>query len=239
MEKYRDKGGSFEAILTDLPKAFDCLLHDLLFAKIHAYVFYMASLKLIYTYLSGRNKRVKINDKYTTWEEILFGVPQGSILGPLLFNNFVCYLFLFTNDIDIANYADDNTTYATLSKTNLVIEKIEQCSDSLFTWFQNNGMKATADKCHFLVSAKVCSINNFANSNKFKIKINEINIESSLHEKLLGVILDDQLNFKCHKSNLCKKTSQKLNALARISSFMDLPKRRIIISAYSNSQFGY
>ena len=75
-------------------------------------------------------------------------------------------------------------------------------------------MKATADKCQFLVSAKVCSINNFANSNKFKIKINEINI--SLLEKLLGVILDDQLNFKCHKRNLCKKTSQKLNALARI-----------------------
>ena len=74
----------------------------------------------------------------------------------------------------------------TSSKANLAIDKLEQCSESLFTWFQNNGMKANADKCHFLVSTKVCRINDVAN-NKFKIKINENNIE-----KLLRVILDDQ-----------------------------------------------
>ena len=78
-------------------------------------------------------------------------------------------------------------------------------------------MKANADKCHFLARTKVCPINNVANNNKFKIKINEINIESSPQEKLLGGILDDDLNFKSHMSNLCKKASQKLNALARIS----------------------
>ena len=79
----------------------------------------------------------------------------------------------------------------------------------------------------FLVSTKVCRINNVANSNKFKTKINGIDVESSPQEKLLGVILDDQLNFKCHMSNLCKSASQKLNNLARISSFMDLPKLRL------------
>ena len=68
-------------------------------------------------------------------------------------------------------------------------------------------MKGYADKCHFLVSIEVCRINNVANNNKFKIKVNEINIESSLQEKLLGIILDDQLNFKSHMSNLCKSAS--------------------------------
>ena len=101
MQKNRDRGGSLVAILTDLSKVFDCLLHDLLIVKLRAYAFDMASLKLINTYPSGRKQRVKINGKYSLWEEILFVVPQGFILGPLLFNIFICDLFLFTNDIDI------------------------------------------------------------------------------------------------------------------------------------------
>ena len=118
----------------------------MLSVKLHVYGFDLA---LIYTYLGGRKQRVKINDKYSSWEEILFGVPQGSIIGLLLLNIFIWDLFLFTNYIDIVIYADNNTPYATSSKINLAIEKLEQCSDGLFTWFQNSEMKANADKCHF------------------------------------------------------------------------------------------
>ena len=177
MEKGRDKGGSFAAILTDLSKAFDCLLHDLLIAKLHAYGFDMASLKLIYTLLSGRKQKVKINDKYSSWEEILLDVPQDSYSKAITFQYFYMQPFLYTNDIDIASYTDDNTLYVTSSKTNLVIKNLEQCSDSLLAWLQNNGVKANADKCHFLVSTKVCRINDAANNKMFKITINEINIE--------------------------------------------------------------
>ena len=69
-------------------------------------------------------------------------------------------------------------------------------------------MKANADKCHFLVSTEVCWFTNVASNNKFKMKIKEIDIEVSPQEKLLGVILDDQLNFKSYMSNLCIKASQ-------------------------------
>ena len=88
-------------------------------------------------------------------EENLFGVPQGSILAALLFNVFICELFLFTNDRDIVIYDDDKTPYAASSKTKLAIGKLEMYSDSLFTWFRNSGMKANAAKCHFLVITKV------------------------------------------------------------------------------------
>ena len=79
-KKSVDSGGAFGALLTDLSKAFDCLSHDLLIAKLDAYGFYKKSLKLVYIYLSNRKQRVKINDTYSPLGEILFGVPQGSIL---------------------------------------------------------------------------------------------------------------------------------------------------------------
>ena len=114
LEKWRetiDKGDCFGALLTYLSKAFDCIFHDLLIAKLHAYGVDMKPLKFLYSYLNGRKKRVKINDKYSSFEEILFGVPQGSVLGPLLFNIFVSDLLLILNNIEIASYADDNTSY--------------------------------------------------------------------------------------------------------------------------------
>ena len=83
IEKWRtslDKGGAFGALLTDLPKAFDCSPHELLIAKIHAYGVDISSLKLLHSYLTKRRQRVKLNGTYSPWLEIILGVPQGSIL---------------------------------------------------------------------------------------------------------------------------------------------------------------
>ena len=85
--------------------------------------------------------------------EIVLGVPQGSILGPLLFNIFLADLFFIVNSTDIANYADDNTPYATANDIDSLIASLEEASKSLFTWFHNNLMKSNADKCHLLVSS--------------------------------------------------------------------------------------
>ena len=115
LEKWKravDSGGVFVALLTDLSKAFDCIPHDLIIAKLAAYGFDTNALKLIHNYLSIRKQRVKINNVYSIWKDIFFGRPQGSILGPLLFNIHLCDLFYFQENTDIASYANDNSPFS-------------------------------------------------------------------------------------------------------------------------------
>ena len=104
-------------LLTDLLKAFDCLNHELLVAKLNAYGFTLPALKLVHDYLSDRKQRTRVNNSYSTWLEILFGVPQGSILVPMLYN-ILADLFFILSKIDIANYADDNTPYTSSNDVN-------------------------------------------------------------------------------------------------------------------------
>ena len=122
-------------------------------AKLKAYGFSLPVLRLVHDYLLNKKQRTRINNSYSTWTEIVFGVPKGSTLGPLLFNIFLADLFFTVNSTDIANYDDDNTPYATVNDIDSLIALLEEVSKSLFTWVHNNLMKSNADKCHLLVSS--------------------------------------------------------------------------------------
>ena len=222
-KKSIDRGKVFGALLTDLSKVFDCRNHDLLIAKLNACGFSLPALRLINDYLLNREQRTRINNSYSTWVEIVFGVPQGSILGLLLFNIFLTDLFFIVNSMDIANYADDNTLYATANDIDRLIASLDGALKSLFTWFDNNLMKSNADKFHLLVSS----------NEKVTIKIGSHKTANC--EKLLGVHLDSGLSFHYHISEIGKKASRKVCALARVTSCLSLSKKRSLMNAFFNS----
>ena len=204
VEKWKesaDSGGAFGALMTDLSKAFDCLHHELLIAKLDACGFDIKSVKLIQQYLSNRKQRVKVGNAYRSWKEIFYGFPQGSILGRLIFNIFLCDLFYFLEGVAVSSYADDTTPY-TANKTNdLVIKEIEHFSEVLFKWFDFNYMKTNSGKSHIL----------FSGNDNVSATIDNHTIISENKNELLGIILDSKLSFEDHINNLCKKGSQKLN----------------------------
>ena len=114
LEKWKrsvDNSKLFGALLADLSKVFDCLNHELLIAKLKAFEFSLTVLKLVHNCLSNRKQRTKINSTYSSLLEIIFGVPEGSILGPLLFNIVLTDLFFIIEETDIASYADNNAPY--------------------------------------------------------------------------------------------------------------------------------
>ena len=145
LEKWKrsvDSGKVFGALLSDLSKAFDCTDHELLIAKLNVYGSSLPILRLVHDYLCHRKQRIRVNTSYSEWLAVMFGVQQGSILGTLSFNIFLAALFLIHSDIDITNFADDNTPYIFAKNIDAVIESLDPwtelqylCSDGLKTTF--------------------------------------------------------------------------------------------------------
>ena len=234
IERWReslDKGGYAGAMLMDLSKAFDTIDHKLLIAKLCAYGLDKGSLLLIMDYLSERLQRVKVDSTFSLWSKLSKGVPQGSVLGPLLFNIYVNDLFWVNEMTEVCNFADDTTFYTCDNDIKSVIRKLEHDTLLAIEWFGANFMKLNEEKCHFLFAGHKHEVV-FA-------RAGSSTIWESTREKLLGVYIDKDLSFKYHVSNLCKKASQKLSALIRLGRFYNFSQRRLLMKSFIESQFGY
>ena len=138
-------------------------------------------------------------------------------------------MFFIVENIGIASYANDNTPYISANNINEVILSLTKATDNLYKWFSDNVMESNADKCHLLVST----------NHAINIKIGNIDINKSTYEKLLGVKFDYMLTFDDHIFELCKKASRKIHALARLTPYMNIAEKRVLMNAFFKSQSSY
>ena len=225
-----DKKGTAGALIADLSKAFVCLTHELLIAKLNSYGFSYDSLSRILNYLTNRKQRTRIDTTLSNWRQIKVGVTQGSILGPLRFNIFIKDIFLFVKHTKITNYADDNTPYLCRNNADDVIKDLKYDANILINWLNNNLLKINAHKSHVLMVPE---------KNSQPIKIGDSSISCSSEETLLSMLIDNKLTFDPHMEQLCKKGTQKLHALKRIAQYMTIKQKKLIMNTLIKSQLSY
>ena len=157
LEKWKkslDNKGYAGAVLMDLSKAFDCVNHELLLAKLSAYGFSRDALVTIKDYLTNRWQRTKSNTAFSDWSELKVGVPQGSVLGPILFNIYLNDLLWTIEESDVCNFADDTTLHAIDKDLRNLQKKLEISSNVAIKWFKLNYMKLNSDKCKLIICGK-------------------------------------------------------------------------------------
>ena len=140
----------------NLSKAFNSIPHDLLIAKMHDFL--IDTVTFFYLYLKRRKQNLRINNTYSVFQIILSRVPQGSILGPLLFNIFIDDFYLWASKIDLFNFADDNTITTAENTIEKLIFTLEQDSQAAVDWFEINEVIVSTDNFQAIVVEKNCRI---------------------------------------------------------------------------------
>ena len=159
--------------------------------------------------------------------------PQGSILGSILFNLFINDLFFFIKEAELSNFADDNTIYVGSKDLTELLEILQKECETTINWFKTNNMIVNPDKFQSMI------ISPKKDPSKSVLNINgvELTMESSV--KLLGIEIDNKLNFEKHISNTSQKASNQLNAICRLQTFMGHKEKEAMINTFVDSNFSY
>lgn len=222
--------------LCDLSKAFDSVSHHILFEK-------MNSLNIdnfwFVNYLSDRTQSVKIQGHISTKKNVEYGVPQGSVIGPLLFNIYVNDLNSVSQDSKLVQFADDAQFLCTGTVDDLetLVRQAEATLGRAIQYFSENGLKINSSKtkCIFIGSRNY--VDRIPDAIEIKVGLSSIKPSSTVNN--LGVTMDSVLSFENHMEKICAKASGVLYFLNRNKGLMDDKTRRVVVESLAMSLFSY
>ncbi len=194
------------ALLMDLSKAFDCIPHDLMIAKLKAYEMSNQSLAFMCSYLLNRKQTVKVLGKKSDLLNLIKGVPKGSIMGPKIYNFFMNDFCWLLSEAILGNYADYNTLTAICESMDEVICILGADGRLALEWFLENPKESNLVKFQGILFGHTAT--------ETEISLGDTNIiKSSDNADLLGLIIDSKLSFSKHILTTTQKASLKLIAL--------------------------
>ena len=254
-----DDGKIVSALFLDLSAGFNVINHDLLLKKLERYKFTTNTLSWFRSYMTERYQAVQVESATSPFLPVSFGVPQGSILGPLLFLLFINELPEAVKldksdedtpkdpDADIIIYADDNTPFTADKDPPVLQAKLQREADIVTDWFDRNDMVVSGDKTKLIIITTAANRSTKLESRDFTFNVSicgDIKKETE-SEKLLGIILNNKLTWKNHlygneeNLGLIKQLSQRINMMRQIRKFVNNNVFRTILNGLFNSKLSY
>ena len=231
-----DKGSIAGAVFLDLSKAFDTVSHDRLIKKLSTIGFSQETIHWFTCYLSNRTQVTSVGLEKSTTKPVQVGVPQGSILGPLLFLIYVNDLPSTVNNCDITLYADDTVLFCSAKSAIELEQKLNSDLLNLSHWFAANRLTLNTSKCKFMVftsNAKLTRLNSVS------LLIDNCPLSRAESFKYLGITLSPTLSWSDHVEAISNKIYQRLGAIRRIKHLLTLESRLTLVNSLVMPIFDY
>lgn len=233
-----NSGTMIGVVMVDFKKAFDLVDHKVLLKKMKHYKLSDDALSWFSSYLLNRKQKVSINNAMSEDAYILDGVPQGSILGPLLFIMFINDLPLYTNSANTDMYADDTNLYFSGESKSEIERNLQISLNSLSTWCKYNGMLLNTSKTKVMLITTYQKRTSLTSEN-LDLHFNNDDLNTITGDKILGIFVDNNLTWSTHIDKLCKKISANLWLLSNIKEFLSTEHRTIFYKTYIQPHIDY
>ena len=222
-----DKGDLVRILFVDFRKAFDLVNHSILLEKLKLYKFSHSAIRRFESYLSSRQQAIACNNSLSNFAQVRTGVPQGSILGPILFLIFINDLPLSLINCKSDLYADD-ATFHMHHKDLLVIEnKLQSVFDSTKPWGKEHKKEIPDIKTSCMA---VGSRKRMSEPHSIELKPGDISIRNVSCQKLLGVYIDENLSWSTHIDHLCSQVASKISLLRQLSQYVSTETQKKVLS---------